>query len=231
MTIRGILFDKDGTLLDFDATWVPMYRALTNIVAHGDAGLMAALLSGSGQDDATGTVASGSLLAVASTSEIAACWDAIAPDHGFADLVGMMDEFFQRECVRAAVPVKALPETMATLKARGLILGLATSDSAQGARSSLGPFGILKDFDFISGYDSGHGIKPGPGMAKGFIAATDLAPEQTMVVGDSRHDMDMGRAAGVGLCVGVLTGTSSWEDLSEFADHVIDSIADLESLL
>ena len=24
--IRGILFDKDGTLLDFCATWIPAYR-------------------------------------------------------------------------------------------------------------------------------------------------------------------------------------------------------------
>ena len=25
--IHGILFDKDGTLLDFCATWIPAYRA------------------------------------------------------------------------------------------------------------------------------------------------------------------------------------------------------------
>ena len=26
MTIKAILFDKDGTLLDLDGTWVPAYR-------------------------------------------------------------------------------------------------------------------------------------------------------------------------------------------------------------
>ncbi len=39
------------------------------------------------------------------------------------------------------------------------------------------------------------------------------------------------RAAGAGVCVGVLSGTSAFEHLSDLADHVIDSIVDIEALL
>ncbi len=41
----------------------------------------------------------------------------------------------------------------------------------------------------------------------------------------------MGQRAGVGLVGGVLTGTGARGDLAKLADHVLDSIQDLEALL
>jgi phosphoglycolate phosphatase len=41
----------------------------------------------------------------------------------------------------------------------------------------------------------------------------------------------MGQRAGAGLLVGVLTGTGERGDLANLADHVLDSIQDLEALL
>ena len=47
------------------------------------------------------------------------------------------------------------------------------------------------------------------------------------MVGDAVHDLAMGRAAGVGLNVGVLSGTSAREDFEDFADLILPSINDL----
>ena len=46
-------------------------------------------------------------------------------------------------------------------------------------------------------------------------------------VGDAVHDLAMGRAASVGLNVGVLSGTSGREDLAGLADVIVASIAEL----
>ncbi len=43
-TIAGILFDKDGTLLDYDESWLPVNRELASIAAQGDAALANHLL-------------------------------------------------------------------------------------------------------------------------------------------------------------------------------------------
>ncbi|MBT6094630.1 MAG: HAD family hydrolase [Rhodospirillaceae bacterium] len=231
MAIGGILFDKDGTLLDFNATWVPINRAAARLVAGGDDNLAADLLRAGGQDDKACKVAPGSLLAASNTQEIAACWAELAPNHGIDDLVGVMDALFQREGARHAVAVDGLEPTIKRLNQRGLKLGIATSDSREGALATLSPFGILEYFDFIAGYDSGFGTKPGPGMVLGFAEATNLKPDEILVIGDNHHDLEMGRNAGAGMLVGVLTGTSGREHLSDLADHIVDSITELEHLL
>ena len=35
--MRGVLFDKDGTLIDHKSTWVPLYRTAATELADGDA--------------------------------------------------------------------------------------------------------------------------------------------------------------------------------------------------
>src|SRR5690606_3968598 len=110
---------------------------------------------------------------------------------------------FEAMSGETAVPVTGLTQTVAALKARGLVLGVATNDSEDSAYGSLEPFGVLEHFSYVVGFDSGHGGKPGPGMVAGFCVETGLAPGSVAVVGDSLHDLEMGRRAGAGLLVGV----------------------------
>ena len=50
-----------------------------------------------------------------------------------------------------------------------------------------------------------------------------MRPE-VIVVGDNRHDIEMGKNARAGLCIGVLTGASTRDELEEIADLVLDDI-------
>jgi phosphoglycolate phosphatase len=231
MPIRGILFDKDGTLLDFAATWVPVNRIAALTVAGGDAALAARLLAAGGQDPVTGEVRAGAPLAAGHAGEIAALWAGILGEGDVVALTRTVDRVFVEEGARHAVAVTDLPHLLAGLRARGLKLGIATSDSAAGLAASMELFGIAALLDYAAGFDSGHGAKPDPGMVHGFCRAAGLAPHEVAVVGDNLHDLEMGRRAGAGLLVGVLTGTGTRDGLAPAADHVIDDVGGLAALI
>ncbi len=235
MPIKGVLFDKDGTLLDYYATWMPANHEAALAVAQGDESLAHRLMLAGGFDATAERVRTGSALAAGSNWEIAECWSLAMKGHRLQRppeaLIGLIDEVFERNGQEGAVPVTDLVPFLSNLKRRELFLGVGTNDSEQGALRSLGRFGVVKMFDFLAGYDSGHGTKPGPGLVHGFCADTGLEPSQVMVVGDNLHDLEMGRAAEVGVVVGVLTGTSLREELSDHADHVLASVVGLEDLL
>ena len=74
MNYRGILFDKDGTLLDFNRTWLPIYLHAANEFADGDPALAAELLSCNGFDPLRNRFLGGSLLAAGNNHQVADAW-------------------------------------------------------------------------------------------------------------------------------------------------------------
>ena len=231
-TIRGVLFDKDGTLLDFDATWPPAYRAMADALAAlaGDPDLAARLLrlGGYGGD---GALDPGSVFACGTTAEIVDFCAARPELAGVDDVAGVVDGLFMAFGGRGPPVIDNLAEVIEVLRGRGLALGIATNDGAASAAAWLAYQGMERYFDFVSGADSGHGAKPDPAVLAAFCAATGLEPGEVAVVGDAVKDAELARAGGAGLAVIVRTGVSDGDALAALCDAVIESVAGLEALL
>ncbi len=232
MKISGIVFDKDGTLLDFNKTWLPVYQAAAIDIADGDPKLAAQLLATHGYDAINHRFLSGSLLAAGNNRQIAEAWaEQLDQISQLETLSTRLNAIFNQQGARYTTPVDKLQTTLAQLKRMGLKLGVATADSHAGIINTLQAFDVLHYFDFLAGFDSGYGCKPAGGMVTAFCQQMRLEPTSVVVVGDNRHDIEMGRNARVELCIGVLTGTSTHDDLAPFADHILDDISALPEVI
>lgn len=230
--LEAILFDKDGTLVDFFATWVPAYRAAAELgsALAGRPGMAGELLRVGGYDPDSGRIDPSSLLAGGTTAEICDFWCAVLGRAGDRLLAAQLHEAMDLHASRGAVAVGAgLSALLGRLRARGIALGMATMDSEFVARATADVLGLSENLVFLCGYDSGHGVKPGPGMVLAYCSATGLAPEQVMVVGDTDRDMGMARAAGAGLAVGVLSGAAPRARLAPLCDRILDDVFALEN--
>ena len=86
-------------------------------------------------------------------------------------------------------------------------------------------------FDAAFGYDAVANPKPAPDAIHAFCDLTGLKPSEIAMVGDNRHDLEMARAGGTGLAIGVLSGTGTRETLQPLADVILGSIAELPDYL
>ena len=227
MQYEAIVFDKDGTLIDFHDTWLPVYQHAALEFAGNNTGLARDLLVKHGYNPDSQSFLGGSLLAAGTNDDIAKAWSRLLPNKVDSR---HLNRIFQQQVTQSAVAVPELKQTVCRLKSFGIKLGITTSDSYTGIENSLQAFDVLQYFDFLCGYDSGHGVKPEAGMVLAFCESVSVAPQQTIVVGDNRHDIEMGRNAGAGLCVGVLTGASTRQELEPLADIVYEDVRGLLQL-
>ena len=217
--IDGLLFDKDGTLFDFRISWGGWARTFLTRIAS-DGAHARSLGRAIGFDLDSGSFAPDSPVIAATAADIAAALAPGLPGVTVADLTDRIDASAGQAPMSEAVPLRPL---LSALRAKGLRLGVATNDSEAPARQHLANHGITDCFDFIAGYDSGHGAKPGPGMCLAFAREQRLEPSRVAMVGDSRHDLEAGRAAGM-RTVAVLTGIARREELAPHADVVLPDI-------
>lgn len=225
--IRAILFDKDGTLFDFQATWGGWAARMIAELAGPDEALQQSLAEVMAFDRTSRRFLPHSLVIAGTSQEVAELIAPLLPSRpgGIDALMAQMAAAAAAAPLAPTVPLRPL---MAGLRAAGYRLGVATNDTEAVARSHVADEVDL--FDFIAGFDSGHGGKPEPGMLLAFARHCGVAPGQVLMVGDSRHDLIAGRAAGM-VTLAVLTGVATRDDLAPYADAVRPDIGHLPALL
>lgn len=222
-TVTGILFDKDGTLFDFNATWSAWAQGFLLEIAAGDDRRAAQLGGAIGYDYGARSFDPASPVIAGTPGEIAEFLLPLIPGTTPAALITRMNAAASAAPMQEATPLAPL---LMALSEMGLKLGVATNDAEAPARAHLQAAGVETRFDFICGCDSGYGSKPRPGQLLAFADAVGADPAKVLMVGDSRHDLLAGRAAGMGT-VGVLTGMALAEELSDLADVILPDIGHL----
>jgi phosphoglycolate phosphatase len=222
MPIRAILFDKDGTLVDFQRTWGPATDRVLKVLAAGDHAVYRKLAEVSRFVEGDRRFLADSPLIAESTPVFASLWAGVLgrpPSRAFAAEV---DRLFAEAAVAHLTPIGNPRLLFTEIARRGHRLGLMTNDAEANTRAQARSLGIGHLLDFVAGYDSGFGAKPEPGPVLAFAALLDIDAHDVAVVGDTAHDLIAARAAGA-MAIGVRTGLTEERDLAAHADHLIDS--------
>lgn len=225
--IQGLIFDKDGTLFDFQSSWGGWFAHLLANMAGANAPLYAELARRMDFDIATERFNPGSIFIAGTSEDMVAAIIDLMPSHTPQTLRQHMRAIAGEP---AQVPAIPLAPYLEALRANGLRLGVATNDGESSARAQLQTAGVLDHFHAVAGYDSGFGAKPAPGMLFGVASALGLPASALAMVGDSAHDMHSGKAAGMHR-IAVLTGTASYDDLAPHADIVLNHIGEIPDYL
>ena len=217
MKSRAVVFDKDGTLLDFDATWNEAIGCAFDLVADQAAKERAAELFG--YDLAQRRVLTHSAF-VSETSE--------TTDSLIADLIDVASfkETVNQVAQRNIVENKGATEALEALIARGWKLAVATNDSEWCALEHIKALEWSRFFTSVKGFDSGHGSKPGPGMVLAAAEECDAVDGLYVMVGDSAHDVLAGKAAGA-----MTVAIGQHPAAIQLADAHIEELGELVNLL
>jgi phosphoglycolate phosphatase len=117
-------------------------------------------------------------------------------------------------------------ETLARLKRDGWRIAMATGKSRRGVEAVIRMHGWAGLFETTHCSEDGPG-KPHPAMLLAAMRALDCRPQETIMIGDTAHDMRMAKAAGV-YAQGVSWGFHTAAEVAEGgADHVAHDFASL----
>jgi HAD superfamily hydrolase (TIGR01509 family) len=226
-----VVFDKDGTLVDFDAMWVPWARDVAAGLEEATGLTLASdFYEMIGFDDTNGRTIPGGGLSGAPMSLLRDQTIALLRQHGADDttIVDALDAaWYAPDPVEQAKPLADLEALFSKLRARGVRIAVATSDDRAPTEATLLALGIDGYVDGLVCADDARGVKPAAEILHWLADEVGVPPSRMAVVGDTPGDLTMGRAGGVGRCIGVLSGVGSRADLEPFADVILPSISAL----
>jgi phosphoglycolate phosphatase len=225
-----VVFDKDGTLISFDAMWTGWARDLgTRLELATRRPVAGDVFTTIGYDPVADRVQANAPLAVGTMGEIQELVGAVlrrwCPSVSAARRI-LADAWFEPDPVESAVPLADLSDVLGGLRDSGRRVAVATTDDRSPTETTLASLGVAALVeDIVCGDDDGP-TKPEPATLAGIATRLGVSIVRTAMVGDTPADLRMARAAGA-RSIGVTSGLASAAELAGDADVVIDSIAAL----
>lgn len=223
--VDAVVFDKDDTLVDLDATWGPVARTWITELAGDDPELIELLSTRLGYDRSRERVVPDSIMATHTLQEIGAHTSALLTARGWS--VDAVTRRIEIAATAIEVHVYGLPlEPLADLRALftslreiDLRIGVFTSDNERPTSHFLQSCGIAHLVDVVVTAEHVANPKPhGEGIARA-ARAVATTPARVLMVGDSMHDHGAARHAGAWfVAVGHDTAAAAGADAS--VEHV-----------
>ncbi|WP_265587818.1 HAD-IA family hydrolase [Sphingomicrobium arenosum] len=116
-------------------------------------------------------------------------------------------------------PYDGIGDLLTAFENEGWLLGVATGKSMRGLDHVLDQHGWREHFVTLQTADH-HPSKPNPSMIAQALRDAGAEPRNTVMIGDTGHDMRMARNANVG-AIGVMWGYHEHEELDEGGAHAI----------
>ncbi|KON89970.1 hypothetical protein AF332_26205 [Sporosarcina globispora] len=228
MKIKGILFDKDGTILQFKSIWIKVMEGVIDdllkmISETGNSKLKKQLCLSiglrNGEVDEKGHLASGT------TRDIANAFQEVLPQQIPFFHRWMSESILRRteQSIEYVKPVCNLSSLFKAIKQKGIIIGIATADDYETTVLCLKHLGIENDIKFLGTSDL-YEKKPSPQIVERFCEQFGLEKEEIAFVGDTVVDLKTAKNSKVRYGIGVLSGVGSEQELQNLADFVIPTI-------
>lgn len=228
--MKWILFDKDGTLIYFDRSWMTIGLQLADDFIdrykHKITDIDAAYKRLGIVD---GEIQQGTVMASGALDNMVAAFNEIAGE----DVTQWVQQRSQT-LVDNRVPdnkwVEGAYQTLEHLQQQGYKMGIVTSDSKKGVDQFLDVTQSAQFFDVVISTEANAVEKPNPEVLKPLFDNYDVDPKDVAIVGDTANDIKTGKNAGLGLSIAVLTGVDIEESFAE-ADYIIPTMNEVIDII
>lgn len=230
-----VIFDKDGTLIDFTAMWGSWAFGFVERMADAVApAVREPLYQLFGVDPLSRRIDPHGALAIAPEAATQQQIVRLLRGYGYGDAAAwalVATTWQAPDPAQSAVPCADVRGLCTWLASHGVAIAVATADNRGPTMQTIAALGIAPWVQVIaSADDPGVAPKPAPDKIYRICQTLQIAPADAVMVGDTPADMQMGGNAGVGLRVAVTTGVSTSAELQPHADVVIAHVGLLPSL-